>query len=152
RQGGARAGRRGGRRGAGGGGDRAAAGVPGPRRGGRAGGGAVVPGDRPGEGEADGGQPRGDGGGGAGAGRRGRAGGGGAWAAAGSARARYLCKRLRSRHEQLPIIAAVWGAGADEQLASQLRAAGATRVVTTLAEARAQVVPLLQVARHVEAG
>jgi predicted PurR-regulated permease PerM len=69
----------------------------------------------------------------------------------GSARARYLCKRLRARHAQLPIVAAIPGAGGDEPFVAQLRSAGATQVATTLAEARGQAVPLLQVARHLEA-
>ncbi len=68
----------------------------------------------------------------------------------GSARARYLCKRLRARNAQLPIIAGVLGAGGDGGVAAQLRGAGATHVTTTLAETRGQLVPLLQVARHLE--
>ncbi|MFO0841819.1 MAG: AI-2E family transporter [Gemmataceae bacterium] len=69
---------------------------------------------------------------------------------AGSARARYLCKKLRARLPQLPVIVGMWGTGGDEALATQLRAAGATHVAATLAEIRVQVVPLLQVARHLE--
>lgn len=69
---------------------------------------------------------------------------------AGRSRARYLCKKLRARFPRIPVVVSMWGAGGDEELAEQFRAAGATHVTTTLAEAREQVVPLLQVARHLE--
>jgi predicted PurR-regulated permease PerM len=69
---------------------------------------------------------------------------------AGAARARYLCKKLRARFPELPLIVGLWGVGADDELAEKLRAAGATQVTRTLSETRAQVVPLLQVARHLE--
>lgn len=69
---------------------------------------------------------------------------------AGGARARYLCKRLRARFPQLPIIAGVWGNALQETLLDQLRSAGATQIARTLAETRGHLIPLLQVAQHLE--
>lgn len=69
---------------------------------------------------------------------------------AGSTRLRYLCKRLRSRYPQLPILVGLWSSAADEQLAERLRKEGATQVGLRLNETRGHLVPLLQVAQHLE--
>ncbi|MFO0877693.1 MAG: AI-2E family transporter [Gemmataceae bacterium] len=69
---------------------------------------------------------------------------------AGSSRLRYLCKRLRARFPQLSVVVGLWGIGADDNLAEQLRAAGASQVSTNPAATRAQIIPLLQVAQHLE--
>src|SRR5262249_45825587 len=63
---------------------------------------------------------------------------------AGGARSRYLCKRLSSKIDRLPIVAGIWGAHPASHLASQLIAAGATQVATSLAEARKYVGPLVE--------
>ena len=70
---------------------------------------------------------------------------------AGGARARYLCKRLRAAYPDLALFAALTGAEEGMALREQLLSAGATRVTTTFADARAQLVPLLQVAANREA-
>ena len=73
---------------------------------------------------------------------------------AGSARARYLCKRLRAAHPSVPIVVALTGTPDSESATSlrdQLMSAGANQVTTTFAQARDQLVPLLQVAAHREA-
>jgi hypothetical protein len=67
------------------------------------------------------------------------------------ARARYLCKRLRMRHPQLPIVAGSWGGAVEDAPPAELVAAGASRVGLTLAETRQILVPLLQLAPHLEA-
>jgi predicted PurR-regulated permease PerM len=65
----------------------------------------------------------------------------------GLAQARYLCKRLRGQCPKAHILVGRWGdAENGERLQKRLRAAGADFVAVTLAESRAQVVPLLQVA------
>ena len=72
---------------------------------------------------------------------------------ASSARARYLCKRLRAAQPNLPIVVALTGTPDNANaisLRDQLLSAGANQVTTTYAQAREQLVPLLQVAAHRE--
>jgi len=65
----------------------------------------------------------------------------------GLALARYLCKRLRSQFPELKIAVGRWGQKEKtDRLHERLRQAGADMVGTSLAESRAQVVPLIQVA------
>jgi predicted PurR-regulated permease PerM len=66
----------------------------------------------------------------------------------GLAQTRYLCKRIRAQCRGVKIAVGRWGDTAEnlEQVQQRLRAAGADFVARTLAESRAQVVPLLQVA------
>jgi hypothetical protein len=67
----------------------------------------------------------------------------------GLAQTRHLCKRLRAACPGLKIFVVRWGqAEGLERLRDSLRQAGADGVVTTLAEARGQMVPLVQVAAH----
>jgi hypothetical protein len=68
---------------------------------------------------------------------------------AGTARARYLCKRLKAAMGDMPIVAGLWGPiEANDPLPVQLTGAGALHVATSLPEARSLVVPLLQVQPH----
>jgi predicted PurR-regulated permease PerM len=54
--------------------------------------------------------------------------------------ARYLCKRLRRRFKDLPIVVGYWGTPRDfDALQAHLRAAGANDVTTTLAESRHRI-------------
>ncbi len=70
-----------------------------------------------------------------------------ALAPGGLAQARYLCKRLRGQCPRAHIVVGRWGDSENsERLQRRLKAAGADFVAVTLAESRAQVVPLLQVA------
>jgi hypothetical protein len=65
----------------------------------------------------------------------------------GLAQTRYLCKRIRGQCGGGKIIVARWGDTENmERTVKRLKASGADFVATTLAETRAQVVPLLQVA------
>jgi hypothetical protein len=53
---------------------------------------------------------------------------------------RYLCKRLRARFPDLPIVVGWWGAdGGDEAARDAMVAAGADRVTVSLADASAQL-------------
>ena len=53
---------------------------------------------------------------------------------------RYLCKRLRARFPDLPIVVGWWGAdGGDEAARDAMVAAGADRVTVGLADASAQL-------------
>jgi predicted PurR-regulated permease PerM len=62
---------------------------------------------------------------------------------------RHLCKRLRAQFSELKILVVRWGQEEDlDPLRTGLRQAGADSVVTTLQEARAQLVPLVQLAAH----
>lgn len=69
----------------------------------------------------------------------------------GLARTRYLCKRLRSQCPDLKIAVCRWGArdSADKAVA-RLKDAGADFVAFSLAESREQVVPFIQLAKHVQ--
>jgi predicted PurR-regulated permease PerM len=65
----------------------------------------------------------------------------------GLAQARYLCKRIRGQCPSSRILVGRWGDTENlERTQKRLQAAGADLVAATLAESRAQVVPLLQVA------
>jgi predicted PurR-regulated permease PerM len=67
----------------------------------------------------------------------------------GLAQTRHLCKRLRAGCPGVKIYVVRWGQTESlERLRDSLRQAGADGVVTTLAEARGQVVPLVQLAAH----
>ncbi len=69
-----------------------------------------------------------------------------------NAQARYLCKRLRAKFPQLPVVVGCWGGREeDAKAADHLRAAGASQVTTSLRETRLHVAPLLQIASHLEA-
>jgi predicted PurR-regulated permease PerM len=62
---------------------------------------------------------------------------------------RYLCKRLRARFPELPIVVGWWGGdGGQESIRSALVSAGADRVNVSLAEASAQVQELASVRRR----
>jgi predicted PurR-regulated permease PerM len=66
-----------------------------------------------------------------------------ALAPSGLTQARYLCRRLRAGFPSLQIVVGRWGRRRDPTRARQaLLAAGADRVVATLAEARRQLAPL----------
>lgn len=66
-----------------------------------------------------------------------------ALAPGGLAQARYLCKRLRSRFPDLKIIVGRWGLkGETEDAQRSLLAVGADRVVTSLLQARDEIVNL----------
>ena len=67
----------------------------------------------------------------------------------GLAQCRNLCKRLRVGCPDLKIFVVRWGQDENlDRVRDTLRRAGADGVVTTLEEARAQLVPLVQVAAH----
>lgn len=67
----------------------------------------------------------------------------------GIAQSRHLCKRLRAQCPDLKIFVIRCGQGdALEKVRERLREAGADGMVTTLQEARAQLLPLVQVAAH----
>jgi predicted PurR-regulated permease PerM len=69
----------------------------------------------------------------------------------GVTRARYLCKRLRSRFPELKLFVGRWGLKESlDQVRERLQSAGADQVVGTLAETRALVVPLVQALAHVK--
>ncbi len=76
----------------------------------------------------------------------------GALAPGGLGQCRNLCKRLRAGCPELKIFVVFWGKGADlERVRASVRQAGADGVMTTLQEARAQLLPLVQVAAHAAA-
>jgi predicted PurR-regulated permease PerM len=67
----------------------------------------------------------------------------------GLARARPLCKRLRAQCPDVKVFVVRWGENENlERLREVLMPAGADGVATTLQGARAQLVPLVQVAAH----
>src|SRR5262249_4584280 len=67
----------------------------------------------------------------------------------GLAQARYLCKRLRARFPELPVLVGRWGLTENQdQARKRLLAAGATDVAFTLDASRAQVMPIVQLAGH----
>ena len=53
----------------------------------------------------------------------------------GGRRIRYLCKRLRAKLPELPIIVGCWGRHPQPVVELRLKQAGATRIVSTLREA-----------------
>jgi predicted PurR-regulated permease PerM len=60
------------------------------------------------------------------------------------AHARYLCKRLRARMDSITLVVGLWGAKGDLKKAmARLRCDDSDKIVTTLAEAIAQVQPLV---------
>jgi predicted PurR-regulated permease PerM len=61
----------------------------------------------------------------------------------GRRRMRHLVKRLRQSHPDTPILAARWGAGNTSALRADLAEIGADDLVTSLAEARAEILRLL---------
>jgi len=61
----------------------------------------------------------------------------------GRRRMRHLVKRLRQSQRDVPILAARWGAGNSSALRADLVEIGADDVVTSLAEARAEILRLL---------
>jgi predicted PurR-regulated permease PerM len=75
----------------------------------------------------------------------------GALAGAGHAlHLRYLCKRLRARFPDLPIVVGWWGAdGGDEAAREAMVAAGADRATVTLGDACVQLQELTQLERAV---
>src|SRR5262249_39656414 len=63
---------------------------------------------------------------------------------------RYLCKRLRARFGDLPIVVVWWGADVGQQAAHDaMVSAGADRVAVSLTEAAAQVQELASLRRPV---
>jgi predicted PurR-regulated permease PerM len=67
----------------------------------------------------------------------------------GLAPARHLCKRLRTQCTNMKLYIIRWGQADNlDALREGLRRVGADGVVTTLREAQAQLVPLVQVAAH----
>ena len=62
----------------------------------------------------------------------------------GMAQARYLCRRLRRRFAELPIVVGYFGPYRDfDRLLTRLRAAGASYVTTSVAQTRSQLLTLL---------
>lgn len=57
---------------------------------------------------------------------------------------RYLCKRIRSRFPQIPILVGLWNAGDIVAAAERLKAAGVNEVVTNFDQGRVQVRELMQ--------
>ena len=58
----------------------------------------------------------------------------------GLVQARYLCKRLRKRFPDLPIVVGYWGTARNfDRLLVRLRAAGASYVTTSLVQSRSQI-------------
>ena len=60
---------------------------------------------------------------------------------------RYLCKRLRARFPDLPIVLGWWGAEADAAARTDMLDAGADRVAVTLGEADGQLQELVRLER-----
>ncbi len=72
----------------------------------------------------------------------------GALAGAGHSRhLRYLCKRLRARFPDLPIVLGWWGADADAAARTEMLEAGADRLAVTLGEADGQLQELVRLER-----
>ncbi|HEV3255433.1 MAG TPA: AI-2E family transporter [Gemmataceae bacterium] len=69
----------------------------------------------------------------------------------GLAQTRYLCKRLRAQFPGLRIVVGRWGLSEhSDRVREQLLSAGADQVVTTLIEARSQLLPWIQVLPHAQ--
>jgi predicted PurR-regulated permease PerM len=63
----------------------------------------------------------------------------------GLVQARYLCKRLRKRFADLPIVVGYWGESRNfDRLLKRLRAAGASYVATSLLQSRSQIGALVR--------
>jgi hypothetical protein len=60
---------------------------------------------------------------------------------------RYLCKRVRARFAELPIVVGWWGAEIDAAIRTGLSEAGANRVALTIGEACAQLQELVRLER-----
>jgi predicted PurR-regulated permease PerM len=60
---------------------------------------------------------------------------------------RYLCKRLRGRFAELPIVVGWWGAEIDAETRTELSGAGADRVAATIGEACGQIQELVRLER-----
>jgi predicted PurR-regulated permease PerM len=72
-----------------------------------------------------------------------------ALAPGGVAQSRHLCKRLRAQDPDLRVFVVRWGPDDNpNRVRESLREAGANDVVETLEEARAKLVPLVQIAAH----
>jgi hypothetical protein len=62
----------------------------------------------------------------------------------GIVQARYLCRRLRKRFKELPIVVGYWGRVRNfDALLVKLRAAGASYVTTSLAQTKSQIEALV---------
>lgn len=65
----------------------------------------------------------------------------------GTVQARYLCKRLRKRFPDLPIVVGYWGKARNfDRLLVQLRTAGVSYVTTSLRQTHSQIVALVRTA------
>jgi hypothetical protein len=53
--------------------------------------------------------------------------------------ARYLVRRLRPQFTELPIVVGHWGDQGSANALERLKETGASRIVTTLADARVQI-------------
>jgi predicted PurR-regulated permease PerM len=63
----------------------------------------------------------------------------------GLVQARYLCKRLRKRFGELPIVVGYWGVARNfDRMLTRLRSAGASYVTTSLLQSRSQVLALVK--------
>lgn len=66
----------------------------------------------------------------------------------GLVQARYLCKRLRKRFPDLPLVVGYWGTSRNfDRLLVRLRSAGASYVTTSLIQSRTQILALVNPAR-----
>jgi predicted PurR-regulated permease PerM len=62
----------------------------------------------------------------------------------GLVQAHYLCKRLRKRFAELPLVVGYWGAARNfDRLLTRLRSAGASYVTTSLLQSRSQILALV---------
>jgi predicted PurR-regulated permease PerM len=63
------------------------------------------------------------------------------------AHARYLCKRVRARKKDIPVVVGLWGTKVDPKKAmARLACSENVKVVRTLADARAEIAPMVAVA------
>ncbi len=63
------------------------------------------------------------------------------------AHAKYLCKRLRVKRKDLPVVVGLWGTKVDPKKAlARLACSDKDKVVRTLAEARSEIAPMVTVA------
>jgi hypothetical protein len=62
------------------------------------------------------------------------------------AHARYLCKRVRARKKDIPVLVGLWGTKVDSKKAmARLACSENDKVVRTLADARAEIAPMVAV-------
>jgi predicted PurR-regulated permease PerM len=61
------------------------------------------------------------------------------------AHAKYLCKRLRVKHKDLPTVVGLWGTKVDPKKAKDRLGCEVAKVVKTLAEARGEIIPMVTV-------